>query len=192
MPNRTALIAHHLACLKAGLVATPLNYRYTPPEIDHAVDVSGARIILAHAERMADIAGSKAGQLESSASSLTAPRWRRPELRAVAAHGYYCPPDADARAIFFTSGSTDLPGGPFTSSAWLDLARRAGLSLFERSARGILVLAFRRLQRVALGAHRRRSGGTRSCSSTTCRSTLLARSTAPRSSGSPPPTTHSV
>ena len=32
-----------------------------------------ARIILAHAERMADIAGSKAGQLESSASSLTAP-----------------------------------------------------------------------------------------------------------------------
>ncbi|MET0667396.1 MAG: class I adenylate-forming enzyme family protein [Methyloceanibacter sp.] len=48
MPNRTALIAHHLACFKTGLVATPLNYRYTPPEIDHALDVSGARIILAH------------------------------------------------------------------------------------------------------------------------------------------------
>ncbi len=35
---------------------TPLNYRYTPPEIDHALDVSGAAIILAHAERANDIA----------------------------------------------------------------------------------------------------------------------------------------
>ncbi|MET0687684.1 MAG: AMP-binding protein [Methyloceanibacter sp.] len=73
MPNRTALIAHHLACFKTGLVATPLNYRYTPPEIDHALDVSGARIILAHAERMADIAGSKAGQLELGVISYGAP-----------------------------------------------------------------------------------------------------------------------
>ena len=34
MPNRNALIAHYLACFKAGFVMTPLNYRYTPPEID--------------------------------------------------------------------------------------------------------------------------------------------------------------
>src|SRR5262249_28907901 len=27
MPNRPALIVHYLACFKAGLVATPLNYR---------------------------------------------------------------------------------------------------------------------------------------------------------------------
>jgi long-chain acyl-CoA synthetase len=26
MPNRPALIVHYLACFKAGLVATPLNY----------------------------------------------------------------------------------------------------------------------------------------------------------------------
>lgn len=42
---------------------TPLNYRYTPPEIDHALTVSGARAILAHAEREADIAVSKASDL---------------------------------------------------------------------------------------------------------------------------------
>lgn len=36
MPNRPALIVHYLACFKAGLVATPLNYRYMAPEIDHA------------------------------------------------------------------------------------------------------------------------------------------------------------
>jgi long-chain acyl-CoA synthetase len=63
MPNRTGLFVHYLACFKAGLVMTPLNYRYTPAEIDHALTVSGARIILAHAEREADIAASKASGL---------------------------------------------------------------------------------------------------------------------------------
>src|SRR6476620_11616960 len=32
LPNRGALLAHYLACLKAGLTATPLNYRYQAPE----------------------------------------------------------------------------------------------------------------------------------------------------------------
>jgi acyl-CoA synthetase (AMP-forming)/AMP-acid ligase II len=82
MPNRTALIAHYLACFKAGLVMTPLNYRYTPPEIDHALEVSGARIILAHAERAADIAASKAaglplGVISYGAEGEGAPRFER-------------------------------------------------------------------------------------------------------------------
>jgi acyl-CoA synthetase (AMP-forming)/AMP-acid ligase II len=42
MPNRVALAVHYLACFKAGLVATPLNYRYTAREIDHALEVSAA------------------------------------------------------------------------------------------------------------------------------------------------------
>ena len=64
MPNRTALIIHYLACLRAGLVAVPLNYRYTPPEIDYALELSGARLLLAHVERANDIAASAlAGRL---------------------------------------------------------------------------------------------------------------------------------
>ena len=59
MPNRIALVVHYLACLKAGLVATPLNYRYMAPEIDHALEVSGARTILAHSERNSDLAASQ-------------------------------------------------------------------------------------------------------------------------------------
>ena len=51
MPNRIVLLAHYLACMKAGLVATPLNYRYMAPEIDHALEVSQASALLAHAER---------------------------------------------------------------------------------------------------------------------------------------------
>ena len=61
MPNRPALIVHYLACLKAGLVATPLNYRYMAPEIDHALEVSGASLLLHHAERDEDVAASKFG-----------------------------------------------------------------------------------------------------------------------------------
>ena len=64
LPNRGELIVHYLACIRAGLVATPLNYRYQAPEIDHALEVSGAAMIVAHAERDADLAKSKlAGQL---------------------------------------------------------------------------------------------------------------------------------
>ena len=42
MPNRIALLTHYLASFKAGLCVTPLNYRYTFREIDHALAVSGA------------------------------------------------------------------------------------------------------------------------------------------------------
>jgi long-chain acyl-CoA synthetase len=55
MPNRASLLIHYVACLKAGLVATPLNYRYMAPEIDHALRVSEASLLLAHAERADDL-----------------------------------------------------------------------------------------------------------------------------------------
>ena len=59
MPNRPALLPHYLACMKANLVATPLNYRYAVPEIDHALELSGASILLAHAERDTDVTASQ-------------------------------------------------------------------------------------------------------------------------------------
>ena len=59
MPNRFELVVHYLACFRAGLVATPLNYRYTAPEIDHALGISDARALLAHVERGEDLAGSE-------------------------------------------------------------------------------------------------------------------------------------
>ncbi|MGD9501450.1 MAG: AMP-binding protein, partial [Methyloceanibacter sp.] len=111
MPNRLALIAHYLACFKAGLVLTPLNYRYTPREIDHALGVSRAKIMVAHAERGADIAASAArdlplgvifygakGGAEKSLERLMDAAPPAVALPVVA-------PEAPA-AIFFTSGST--------------------------------------------------------------------------------------
>src|ERR1700761_8451038 len=58
MPNRVDLVVHYLACFKAELIATPLNYRYTATEIDHALAVSGARVLLAQVERAEDVAAS--------------------------------------------------------------------------------------------------------------------------------------
>ena len=43
MPNRTELLVHYLACMKCGLVAMPLNYRYMAPEIDHALGSAARR-----------------------------------------------------------------------------------------------------------------------------------------------------
>jgi acyl-CoA synthetase (AMP-forming)/AMP-acid ligase II len=111
MPNRVVLIAHYLACFKAGLVATPLNYRYTPPEIDHALEVSGAKCILAHAERKADIAASKARQLPLGVILYGAGKEAGPhfehmlEAKPPKVAFSEIEPSAPA-AIFFTSGST--------------------------------------------------------------------------------------
>ena len=55
MPNSLELLIHYLAGLRCGLVLTPLNYRYTVPEINHALDVSGARCLIHHCERQTDV-----------------------------------------------------------------------------------------------------------------------------------------
>lgn len=115
MPNRPALFVHYLACLKAGLVATPLNYRYMPPEMDHALAVSGALVLLHHAERDQDVRrlttmlpqGVIRFQGEPGAGrhyeQLIAEPMARQPLPSL---------DLDAPAfIYFTSGSTGKPKG---------------------------------------------------------------------------------
>jgi long-chain acyl-CoA synthetase len=144
MPNRTALFIHYLACFKAGLVITPLNYRYTPPEIDHALEVSRASLILAHAERAADIAASKASSLplgvvtyggeETEGQSFeallkaSAPNVSLPE----------CGPETPA-AIFFTSGSTGPAKGVTHTHATLGWMFASAAQAFELSPHDILL-----------------------------------------------------
>jgi long-chain acyl-CoA synthetase len=125
MPNRIDLLVHYLACFRAGLIATPLNYRYTAREIDHALEVSDARVTLAHVERAEDIAASElaAGlELGTIAYRDSEPQHASNEEPADVEHGWrhefamlldHDPlaeaedPDPDAPAvIFFTSGST--------------------------------------------------------------------------------------
>jgi len=117
MPNRPALVVHYLACFKAGLVATPLNYRYMAPEIDHALQVSKARALLAHAERGQDLAASElAGHLPLGRISYGAGDGQGPTFEDLVAGdeppAQLAPPSSSAPAvIFFTSGSTGRPKG---------------------------------------------------------------------------------
>jgi long-chain acyl-CoA synthetase len=117
MPNRNALLVHYLGCLKARLVVTPLNYRYMAPEIDHALEVTEARLLLAHAQRDQDLALSRrVGELPLGVVAYGADDGRRPSLEALLAEA---PPDvalptpepSDPAFIFFTSGSTGKPKG---------------------------------------------------------------------------------
>ena len=126
MPNRIDLLVHYLACFRAGLIATPLNYRYTAREIDHALEVSEARVILAHVERAEDIAASEGvarlelGTIAYRDAEPQHPRneepvgiehgWRHEfaellDHQPLAAEAEEPGPEAPA-VIFFTSGST--------------------------------------------------------------------------------------
>jgi long-chain acyl-CoA synthetase len=117
MPNRPALVVHYLACFKAGLVATPLNYRYMAPEIDHALAVSEARALLAHVEREEDLAASQlARQLPLGTISYGGKRGAGPAfeelMKEEASPSPLPPPSPETPAvIFFTSGSTGRPKG---------------------------------------------------------------------------------
>jgi long-chain acyl-CoA synthetase len=138
LPNRGALIVHYIACIRAGLVATPLNYRYQAPEIDHSLEVSGAAVIVAHAERDEDLAKSKlAGQLPLGRISFGADGTRKPSLEQLLATD---PAKLDLPAprpdapvfIFFTSGSTGKPKGvthTHESFGWMLASAIAGLEL---------------------------------------------------------------
>jgi long-chain acyl-CoA synthetase len=118
LPNRGALVVHYLACCKAGLVATPLNYRYQTPEIDHALEVSGASLIVAHAERDDALAASKSvpqlrlGRITFEATNDAHPRLEVLMTKDGPAMELPPAPKPEAPAfIFFTSGSTGKPKG---------------------------------------------------------------------------------
>jgi long-chain acyl-CoA synthetase len=146
MPNRPALIVFYLACFKAGLVATPLNYRYMAPEIDHALMVSKARALLAHVEREGDLAASRlASQLPLGTITFGAPSGSGPRFEELSQGDGPVPampapaPKAPA-AIFFTSGSTGPAKGvthTHETLGWMFATAAAGLEF----APGDLLLA---------------------------------------------------
>ena len=146
MPNRIALLIHYLACFKAGLVVTPLNYRYTHREIDHALAVSGAAALLAHVERVEDLEASElVGSLPrgpigyddapTEDASAAAPFARRFEdlLEAEPAGGLAAPEPSDPAAIFFTSGSTGPAKGVTHTHESLRWMMASAVAAFELS-----------------------------------------------------------
>ena len=141
LPNRIDLAIHYLACFAAGLVATPLNYRYTAREMDHALEVSGAVVLVAHDERTGDVAESRlAGTLPAGTVWFEGPGAGGPRFEDVAA----APPLEDLASdpaapavIFFTSGSTGPAKGVTHSAetvAWMTAIAAAAFELTPADA----------------------------------------------------------
>ncbi len=120
IPNRVDLVVHYLAGLRSGLVLTPLNYRYVPPEIDHALRVSGAAALVFHAERQDDIrACTQTASLRLGLISVDERGGLDAFLDANPGTAEPWPEHApeDPCFLYFTSGSTAKPKGVTHSRA---------------------------------------------------------------------------
>jgi acyl-coenzyme A synthetase/AMP-(fatty) acid ligase len=140
MPNRIALAVHYLACFRAGLVATPLNYRYASREIDHALSVSTASVLLSHAERAADLAATElVATLPLGVIGVEGRLGDGPTLDELTASDLGGgdldpPPLSDPAVIFFTSGSTGPAKGVTHSAETLGWMFASAVDALELTA----------------------------------------------------------
>ncbi|MEM9222380.1 MAG: AMP-binding protein [Pseudomonadota bacterium] len=111
LPNCSKLFVHYLGAKKAGLVAVPLNYRYTAFEIEHTLSESGANAIAYDKNRSDDIDETETGRsIKLRIACDPDQKLGDDTFEKIAASGGNTPlPEVDPNApgtMFFTSGST--------------------------------------------------------------------------------------
>ncbi len=147
MPNRLQLIVHYLACIRSGFVSVPLNYRYVAAQIDHALGVSGASLLLAHSERADELQSSQnrpdlargtvwfgddTPQGQPSYAELMDDTFPAPQRRSGSSEPAF---------IFFTSGSTGPAKGVTHTLGTMSWMVAGAAAAFEMTAEDIFLPA---------------------------------------------------
>ena len=145
VPNRGALFVHYIACIKAGFVIVPLNYRFGPSSIDYVLSMTGASLMLAHGERRqelercAEIRNLRLGLVGIEDCPSTGPHFEELVRGDGPIQAFSAPASEAPAAIFATSGSTGKPKGvthSYGSLGWMFATIAAG---FELTARDMLL-----------------------------------------------------
>jgi fatty-acyl-CoA synthase len=116
-PNTHAQLESFYAVPQIGAVLVPINYRLTPDDFAYIINHSGATVVCAHADHLAQVDAIRAqipGVEHFVALEGEAPGWIDYEQRLATARDEFTRPpitETDLLTINYTSGTTARPKG---------------------------------------------------------------------------------